>query len=151
MDISSIDKRIISWFKKIAGPAARIALFIVFFWFGILKLIGASPAESLVQQLFTQTIPFVPFAVFYACFAIYECVIGILFLFPRATRLVILLLAVHMITTFLPLILLPQVTWSGFLVPTLEGQYIIKNFVIIALAMGIAADITPFGTRSKAS
>jgi uncharacterized membrane protein YphA (DoxX/SURF4 family) len=144
MDIVAIDQKIVAWFKKVAEPSARIALFVIFFWFGALKIVGASPAETLVQQLFSRTIPFIPFNIFYICFAIYECLIGVLFLFPKMTRLVILFLAFHMIATFLPLILLPQVAWSGFLVPTLEGQYIIKNLVIIALAMGIAADITPF-------
>jgi len=43
----------------------------------------------------------------------------------------------------MPLILLPQVTWSGILVPTLEGQYIIKNLAIIAAAIGIAAHLHP--------
>ena len=100
-----------------------------------------------MQSLFTRTIPFIPFTIFYAGFAIFECAIGILFLIPKATRAVILLLAIHMITTFLPLVFLPQTTWQGFLIPTLEGQYIIKNLALIALAMGIAADIEPIGKR----
>ncbi len=58
-------------------------------------------------------------------------------------RLVIPLLALHMITTFMPLFLLPSITWAGFFVPTLEGQYIIKNLVIIAAAIGIAAQLHP--------
>lgn len=141
MDIHNIDRSIIGWLRKISIPAARIALFIIFFWFGFLKLIGGSPAEALVESLFNQTISFVPFNVFYACFAILECVIGILFLIPKATRLVIPLLLLHMVATFLPLIFLPQLTWQAPFVPTLEGQYIIKNLAIIALAIGIAADI----------
>jgi hypothetical protein len=48
-----------------------------------------------------------------------------------------------MVMTFLPLYFLPTVTWSGILVPTLEGQYIIKNLVIIATALGIAAHLHP--------
>src|SRR5258708_776030 len=148
MDLYRTDNAIIRWFKNISIPAARGALFIVFFWFGVLKLIGVSPAETLVQDLFVRTISFIPFDTFYFLFAIYECVIGILFLIPRATRAVILLLAIHMVSTFLPLILMPEITWTGFLIPTLEGQYIIKNLVIIALAMGIAAEVTPITRRS---
>ena len=142
-DISHIDQRLIAWFKRVRIPVARAALFIIFFWFGALKLLGSSPAEGLVQALFAQTISFIPFSAFYAGFAIFECLIGVLFLIPKATRIVIALLAFHMITTFLPLIFLPAVTWQGFLTPTLEGQYIFKNLALIALAMGIAADITP--------
>jgi uncharacterized membrane protein YkgB len=53
-----------------------------------------------------------------------------------------------MIATFLPLFILPQETWSGFLVPTLEGQYIIKNLVLIAAAIGIAAHLHPMKARA---
>ena len=143
MDFFLIDKKLITWFQKIAGPAARVALFIIFFWFGFLKVVGLSPAEALVESLFNRLIPFIPFNVFYICFSAFECLIGILFLIPKATRVVIVFLAIHMATTFLPLIFLSQVTWQMPFVPTLEGQYIIKNLALIALAMGIAADIVP--------
>jgi hypothetical protein len=90
-----------------------------------------------------RSIHFVSFSHFYLFFAWFEVLIGVLFLIPKMTRVVIPLLFIHMITTFGPLVLLPAETWSGFLVPTLVGQYIIKNLVIIALAMGIAAHLHP--------
>ncbi len=124
-------------------PVARFGLFVIFFWFGILKVIGLSPANSLVQSLFEQTIGFMSFDTFIILFGLFECLIGILFIFPNLVRVVIPLLFLHMITTFMPLFLLPEVTWSGFLVPTLEGQYIIKNLVIIATAVAIAAHLHP--------
>ncbi len=80
---------------------------------------------------------------FYVAFAVLECIIGILFLIKGAERIVLPLLLIHMAATFLPLFLLPSVTWQKFLVPTLEGQYIIKNLVIIAAAIGIAAHLQP--------
>ena len=58
-------------------------------------------------------------------------------------------LLLHMIMTFMPLFMLPEVTWSAFLVPTLEGQYIIKNLVIISGAIGIAAHLQPFLDRKR--
>ncbi len=125
-------------------PVARFGLFVVFFWFGFLKVVGLSPASGLVQQLFEQTIPWMPFATFIVLFGLFECLIGLLFLFRGFERVVIPLLFLHMITTFMPLFFLPGVTWSGFMVPTLEGQYIIKNLVIIATAIGIAAHLQPF-------
>jgi uncharacterized membrane protein YphA (DoxX/SURF4 family) len=130
-------------FGKFAAPAARVALFVIYFWFGLLKLIGLSPAESLVRSLFERTIPFVPFSVFYIGFSLFECVIGILFLIPKATRVVIPLFLLHMITTFLPLIFLPQLTWQAPFALTLEGQYIMKNLALIALAMVIAGNAAP--------
>jgi hypothetical protein len=115
----------------------------VFIWFGGLKVLGLSPASTLVQELFNTTVTFVPFDTFYILFAWFEVIIGVLFLFPKMTRIVIPLLFIHMITTFGPLVLLPSETWDGFMIPTLTGQYIIKNLVIIAVAMGIAAHVIP--------
>jgi uncharacterized membrane protein YkgB len=117
---------------------ARIALFIVFFLFGILKLFFLSPANPLVSGLLERTLPFITFHTFIILFGIYEMIIGIIFLIPGRERLALWLLIPHMFTTFLPLILLPSVTWQQPFVPTLEGQYIIKNLVIIALAMSLA-------------
>ena len=83
------------------------------------------------------------FGTFMVLFGLFECLIGLLFLIRGAERIVIPLLFIHMITTIMPLFFLPEVTWSRFLVPTLEGQYIIKNILIIATAIGIAAHLHP--------
>jgi uncharacterized membrane protein YkgB len=149
MSIITFDLALIHFFRRVSIPLARIGIFIVFFWFGYLKVIGLSPASGLVERLFEATIPFMSFAAFLKGFGVFECVIGILFLIPRAERVVLPLLAVHMITTAGPLLMLPQETWSAFMVPTLEGQYIIKNVVIIAAAAGIAAHIHPLAERSS--
>ncbi len=83
------------------------------------------------------------FGTFMVLFGLFECLIGILFLVRGAERFVLPLLLVHMIMTTMPLFLIPAATWSGFMVPTLEGQYIIKNIVIIASALCIAAQLSP--------
>ena len=114
---------------------SRISLFIIFFWFGFLKIINASPANPLVQGLLEKTLPFIGFDQFIVFFGILEMIIGITFLIPKAEKLMLILLLPHMATTFMPLFLLPSVTWQNFLVPTLEGQYIIKNLLIISLAV----------------
>ncbi len=143
MPIRSLDIKIIHFFRRVSVPLARFGLFVIFFWFGALKVVGLSPASALVQQLFEQTINFVSFQNFIILFGLFECLIGVLFLIRGMERVVIPLLFIHMITTFMPLFVLREVTWSQFLVPTLEGQYIIKNLVIIAAAMGIAAHLHP--------
>ncbi len=125
------------------GVIARLAIFIIYFWFGILKIIGLSPAGPLVHALFDRTIHFMSFDVFYLLFALFEVVIGILILIPRFTRVAILLLFVHLIATVLPLFLLPHIAWQSAFVPTLEGQYIIKNVLILALAMVVVANTNP--------
>ncbi len=149
MSIYNIDIKLIHFFRKVSVPSARIGLFIVFFWFGLLKVIGLSPASGVVQRLFEQTIPFMSFSTFLIGFGLFECLIGILFIIKGLERIVIPLLFIHMITTFGPLVFLPQETWQQFLVPTLEGQYIIKNFVIIACAIGIAAHLHPLPKQSS--
>ncbi len=143
MSIQKIDSKLIHFFRKAFLPSARFGLFVVFFWFGILKVIGISPASGVVQRLFENTIPFMSFINFLILFGLFECLIGILFLIKGAERFVIPLLLIHMITTFGPLVFLPSETWQSFMVPTLEGQYIIKNLVIIAAAIGIAAHLHP--------
>ncbi len=141
--LASLDRAIILTLRKISIPLAHIALFVVFFWFGLLKIIGSSPANPLVSSLLERTLPFITFDQFIICFGIYEMIIGIAFLIPHLERLAIALLVPHMITTFLPLVLLPAVTWQSFFIPTLEGQYIIKNLVIIALAIALASHLEP--------
>ncbi len=147
MRIKNIDSKSIHFFRKIFIPSARIGLFIVFFWFGFLKVIGLSPAGGVVQRLFENTIPFMEFSTFLVLFGIFECLIGVLFLIKGMERVVIPLLLIHMITTFGPLIFLPEETWQKFMVPTLEGQYIIKNVVLIAAAVGIAAHLHPIKNK----
>ena len=143
MKLKTLDKDIIHFFQKIFAPFARFGLFVIFFYFGLLKVIGLSPASALVQNLFETSIHFMSFDVFLISFGIFEKLIGILFLVRGFERIVIPLLFIHMITTFLPLILLPSLTWQSMMVPTLEGQYIIKNLALIAAAVGIAAQLHP--------
>lgn len=143
MNLYKLDHKVIYFLRKISVPVARLALFIVFFWFGLLKLIGLSPAGPLVHLLFDQTINFMAFNTFYMLFAAFECIIGILFLIKGLERVVFPLLLIHITTTILPLIFLPQIVWQSAFVPTLEGQYIIKNLVIIATAIGIVSHLHP--------
>lgn len=145
----NFDAHFIHFLKKISVPLTRISIFIVFFWFGLLKLIGSSPANIMVMDLMEKTLPFMTWHFFIIAFSIYEIVIGISFLIPRFERFAIALLLPHMFMTLLPLIFLTDMTWQGFLTPTLEGQYIIKNLVIIAAAVGIAAHLYPIQSLKK--
>ena len=120
---------------------ARFAIFIIYFWFGILKVFGMSPAGGLVTALLAK-IPFlngVDPMTFVAVFGMLEVIIGILFLIPRLERFAVFSLFLHMIAIFLPLILLPMISWQGFMIPSLEGQYIIKNVLLIAVAVSVLA------------
>lgn len=142
--LNTVDERIILGIRTAFIPLARIALFVIFFWFGALKVIGASPANVLVAELLQQTLPFLTFNQFIIGFGVFEMIIGLAFIIPRLERLAMALLVPHMVTTLLPLILLPEVAWQAAFIPTLEGQYIIKNLALVAVAFGIAAHMTPW-------
>ncbi len=142
-EIAARDKTIINFMQRISLPLARFSIFIIFFWFGLLKVVHLSPANAMVIELLHKTLFFMDPITFLFYFGIYEMIIGITFLIPRVERLSIALLLPHLISTALPLFLLTHLTWSGFLVPTLEGQYIIKNILIAALAISIAASLKP--------
>ncbi len=149
IDYAHIDLKIISFFKRIYIPAARISIFVVFFWFGFIKLIGLSPAGPLAEALTARTIGLQYFDTLSIVLSLVECAIGVLFLFPKLTRIVIPLLLAHMVLVCSPLVLIPDYTWQSPLVPTLEGQYIIKNAVVVAVAIGIAASAQPLATTRK--
>ena len=138
-----VDYGVMTCMRRCSPVLARVSLFVIFFWFGVLKIVGTSAANELVAALQAETLPFFAEAQFIGFIGALEIAIAFLILIPRWERLSIGLLLVHMATTFLPLVFLPEATWQGFLTPTLEGQYIIKNLVIVAMALAIAAYISP--------
>jgi uncharacterized membrane protein YkgB len=148
VNLKRIDQKLIDFFKRTYLPVARISLFIVFFWFGFLKLLDISPAGALAVALTDKTIGVELFYPLYTLLAALECAIGILILIPKAVRVTIPLLFIHLIIVCSPLLLLPELTWQKPFVPTLEGQYILKNVLIIAVAFGIAAHTDPWAPKS---
>jgi uncharacterized membrane protein YkgB len=117
----------------------RVALGAVFVWFGALKLVpGLSPAEDLVRA----TVPFLPCEVFLPLLGVWEILIGLGFLTGRWLRLTILLLYLQMPGTLAPVVLLPERVFTLFPFGlTLEGQYIVKNLVLISAALVIGATV----------
>lgn len=146
--VESLDLRLIRFFRTSFLPVARFSLFLIFFWFGLIKLLGLSPASPLAHELVASTVGPEYFLILFSVLALLEILIGVLFLFPKATRIVIPLLLIHMLIVCSPLLLVTQFTWQAFLVPTLEGQYIIKNAVVVAVAIGIAASTSPLSLKS---
>lgn len=144
----SIDQAIISTVRKVSIPVSRLAIFVVYFWFGSLKVLSLSPASPLVLALLDRTMPFVSPDAFLVWFGLFEVLIGVIFLIPRFARLAIALLVIHLVTTVMPLVLLKSSLWTGMMVPTLEGQYIIKNVLIVALAIVVASNLTPWRSRA---
>jgi len=138
------DRRITGWMAGHGLLLLRIALGVVFFWFGALKLFpGASPAEALAGQTIERlTLGVVPAATALPILALWEVAIGVGLFIGRGMRVTLLLLFVQMLGTITPLFLFPAETFSTFpLAPTLEGQYIVKNVVIVAAAIVLGATV----------
>ena len=131
---------IITSMRTMVRTFSRFAIFVIYAWFGVLKIIGMSPAGPLVTNLLAKTIPWMTASEFILFLGIFEVAIGILFLIPRAKWVAIPLFVIHMIICLGPLILLPEITWQSDLVPTLEGQYIIKNLALIAIVLHLAIE-----------
>ena len=146
--LEEFDQTVIYHTRRWAVPFSRFAIFVVYFWFGALKVFSVSPASPMVLALLTKTLPGVSFDSFIVAFGVFEMLIGLVFIIPHLQRLGIFVLGIHLIVTVLPLFLLPQMTWQGFLTPTLEGQYIIKNILIVALAIGILAHLRVLKTKT---
>lgn len=140
--LEKTDDKIIHFVRRHHESYSRVSLFVIFFWFGILKVLGLSPASPLVRALYERVFSTVQgIDEFLIGFGLFEVLIGILFLVRKQERIVLPMLGVHMVTTVLPLIVLPALAWTGPFVPTLEGQYIIKNLALIAVATTIAANL----------
>jgi uncharacterized membrane protein YkgB len=139
-----IDRRLTEWMAEHGLTLLRMALGIVFLWFGALKLFpGASPAEQLAgRTIEALTMGLVPASVALPILAVWEVAIGVGLLVGRWMRVTLGLLFVQMLGTITPLFLFPAETWVTFpLVPTLEGQYIIKNVVLVAAAIVLGATV----------
>ena len=119
----------------------RIALAIIYCWFGVFKIIHQSPAQELVANLHSVTfVHYIPINIFQVMLGYIECIIGILWLVPRLTKTAFTIFSLHIITTFLPLFFLPDQTWSNTLILTMSGQYIMKNLVLAASALTVFYD-----------
>ena len=138
-NFDGVDKAITRWMARYGLIILRLGLGIVFFWFGALKLVpGLSPAEELVRN----TTYFVDPDLFLPVLVIWEMVIGLGLIFGRFMRITLLLLFLQMAGTALPLLVLPEAVWTAFPYGlTLEGQYIIKNLVIIGAALVLGATV----------
>ncbi|HEX7706046.1 MAG TPA: hypothetical protein VF701_06255 [Thermoanaerobaculia bacterium] len=139
--VSRLDAAIANFMRRWGTPALRASLAVVFVWFGALKPLGLSPAADLVRA----TVGWMPLLSpdgWLAMIGWWEVSIGLTFLHRRSLRIAIALLAMQMVGTFLPLVILPAVTFHEFpYAPTMEGQYIIKNLVIISAALVIGGTV----------
>ena len=136
--LAQIDAMISDGMERIGVPVLRFTIATVFIWFGALKLVERSPAGDLVAA----TVYLVPPDLFVPVLGLWEIAIGLCFLYRPLLRVGILLLFLQLPGTFLPLLLLPDVVFYSFpTVLTMEGQYIVKNLVIIGAALVIGGTV----------
>lgn len=141
---TALDARITLWMAHYGPDLSRVALGTVFLWFGVLKFIpGLSAADELATKtISTLTIGCIGPEVSRPILAIWETLIGVGLLYGVFLRATLLLLLLQMLGTVTPLLLFPSETWKHFpFVPTLEGQYIVKNIVLIAAAIVVGATV----------
>lgn len=149
--IDRYDRRLVMFMQKWSYAAVRVSLAVVFIWFGILKPLGLSPAAALVEAT-VAWLPLLAPGQWLVVIGWWEVAIGLAFLHPATVRIAIFLLAGQMLGTFLPLIILSDVTFQAGhkpYAPTMEGQYIIKNLVVISAALFIGAGARGQSQRSN--
>jgi len=131
-----VDEFLLRVLHRWSIPALRLALGLIFLWFGALKILGSSPVIQLIQETFT----FLPIRVFVLTLGVWEMLIGIGIIMKRALRCVLALLVAHLIGTFVALWLNPQHFFvQGFpLFLTADGEFVMKNLVFIAATLVVA-------------
>jgi len=139
-----LDLCITRWMGRYGILLLRISMGIVFLWFGALKFFpGLSPAADLA----TRTIERLTFGLIapeaaLLILAVWESLIGLGLIFGIFMRFTLLLLFVQMLGTITPIFLFPQEVFSAVpYAPTLEGQYIFKNMVLISAGLVIGATL----------
>lgn len=139
-----VDRHVVCWLAQHSIAFLRIGLGVVYLWFGALKFIpGLSPAEDLaLRTIDVLSLGLIPIGLSRLLLATLETVIGVGFITGRHMRLTLLLMAFQMVGALSPLVLFPGDVFSHVpFAPTLEGQYIIKNLVLIGAGMAIGSTL----------
>jgi uncharacterized membrane protein YkgB len=134
--ISNLDAFLVALLHRWSITALRVALGLVFLWFGALKILGVSPVEKLIHQSY----PFLPLHQFMGILGIWEMLVGMGLFLRRGLRCTLILMWFHLTGTFLAVCLAPREFFSRgipfFL--TVDGEFVIKNMILIAAGLVIA-------------
>ncbi|MFN3309245.1 MAG: DoxX family membrane protein [Anaerolineales bacterium] len=139
-----IDQLLTQWMARNGILLLRLSMGIVFFWFGFLKFFpGLSPAEGLASRtIVTLSFGLLSAKTAVLILAVWECLIGLGLLSGVFLRGTLFLLWMQMLGTVTPLFLFPNECFTLIpIAPTLEGQYIIKNIVLISAGIVIGATV----------
>ncbi|MGH3145661.1 MAG: DoxX family membrane protein [Rubrobacter sp.] len=150
--LDPVDVRLTQWMARYGVVVLRVALGFVFLWFGVLKYFpDLSPAQTLaLRTIDALTLGLIPGSVSLVLLATLECAIGLGLISGRLMRLTLLLLAFQMVGAASPLFLFPGEVFTAFpYAPTLEGQYIIKNVVLVSAGLVIGATVRGGGLTAN--
>ena len=142
--VDTYEPRITAWMAHNGVLLTRVALGLIFLWFGVLKFLpGMSEAEDVARRTLVKlTFGQVPPQICLYLLAAWECAIGLGLLWGRFLKSTLILLFLQLLGTFLPLLFFPSETWKHFpYAPTLEGQYIIKNLVLVSAAIIVGSTV----------
>jgi uncharacterized membrane protein YphA (DoxX/SURF4 family) len=138
------DIHITEWMARHGILLLRVSLGLIFFWFGVLKFFpGLSPAQTLAIKTTTAlTFGLVPANVSIVTLATWECLIGLGLITGVWMRATLFLLFAQMLGTITPILLFPYDVFTRIpYAPTLEGQYIFKNLVLVSAGIVIGATV----------
>jgi uncharacterized membrane protein YphA (DoxX/SURF4 family) len=139
-----LDARITAWMARHGLVLLRVSVGVAFLWFGALKFFpGLSPAHDLALRTIGKlTLGLVPAPTAIFILATWEVVIGLGLLLGIFLRATLLLLFLQMLGTLTPLFFFPAEAFTRIpYAPTLEGQYIIKNLVLISAGIVLGATV----------
>jgi putative oxidoreductase len=146
--VDKVDAKLIPFLRTAAVPVLRVSLGIVFVWFGALKVFDVSPVSALVAR----TVYWVDPDLFVPALGVFEMFVGLMLLVGHAMRLTLFLFVAQMVGTFLTFLVLPEVTFhdGNPLLLTVEGEFVVKNLVLISAAMVVGTTIRRRSARDPA-
>ena len=143
------DARLRPFLARIGVPLLRISVGVVFLWFGLLKVFDVSPVSGLVAK----TIYWFDPDLVVPALGVVEVFVGLCLLAGRLMRIALPLLVLQIAGTFLVLVLLPDIAFrdGNPLLLTVEGEFVIKNLVLLSAGLVIGSRLAPLGEGGTGS
>lgn len=134
-----VERTVVGFLHRNRVSILQATLGLVFLWFGALKLTLTTP----VAELVTTTIPFIPETLLLVLLGLWEVGIGVLLLWGRFVRTMLVLFLAQMLGTFSVILLQPQVAFQGNnpLLLSIEGEFVIKNLVLVAAGLSVGGQL----------
>lgn len=142
---AEVDARIRAFLGSAGVAALRISIGLVFVWFGLLKVLDVSPVSDLVAR----TVYWLDPGLVVPALGVFEIVVGAMLILNRWLRVALALFAGQMIGTFLVFLIVPEVAFrdGNPLLLTVEGEFVIKNLVLLAAGMVIGSRLRAVRAR----